>query len=289
MADRAVLNGNHGLVYPVSTVDGTYGMYVERFIALRKALPPERFNQLLNVRYLVTRDEPAEERLIALVEPFQEHLNRVVRVPGALERATIVPAPGSCPVTPSSSNCSLRQNLTHGKKCCCRRRLISPAPMAAQWPEPEHWGEVLARGYGATRMQFEVQGQPAGSDPLLSEMDFPGWRAEVDGTDRPIPRADYALRAVPLQAGDRLVRLTYEPDSLRFGALLTLLAALTGAALLWRGDRLDEPAGRSAACWALSTETSQSRASASRTATAWPSASSNSKPPSQMRRTLWKR
>jgi hypothetical protein len=240
VADHTVLNGNHGLVYLVPTVDGTYGMFVERFIALRKALPPERFNQLLNVRYLVTRDQPADEPLVALVEPFQEHLNRVVRVPDTMERATIVPR---ARIVPDEAE---QLRLLAAPDFDPRQEVLLAASPGATAPRAEtssaggaSAGRAVVRNYGATRMEFDLQGQQEGSYLLLSEMDFPGWQAEVDGTERPVLRADYALRAIPLRGGDRTVRLTYEPGSLRLGALVTLLAALTsGVLLLWRRGRL---------------------------------------------------
>jgi hypothetical protein len=247
VADYTVLNGNHGLIYLVPTVDGTYGMFIERFITLRKALPPERFNQLLNVRYALTRDVPADEPLVALAEPFQEHLNRVVRVPSALERATIVP---SARVVPDDGE---QLAILAASDFDPRREVLLDAPPSGANPdaspsevgggEPGQ-GQAVVRHLSANRLEFEVAGQPEGSYLLLGEIDYPGWRAEVDGAERPVLRADYALRVIPLRAGDHLVRLRYEPGSLRLGALITLLAACVGAALLlWggRGRRLRSP------------------------------------------------
>ena len=34
IADYTVLNGNHGLVYLLPTIDGTYGMFLERHVEL---------------------------------------------------------------------------------------------------------------------------------------------------------------------------------------------------------------------------------------------------------------
>ena len=238
VADYTVLNGNHGLVYQVPTVDGTYGMFVERFIALRKALPRERFNQLLNVRYLITRNEPADEPLVALVEPFQEHLNRVVRVPDALERATVVPRARVVPDDQEQLRLLAAPEFDpRGEVLLSAQPDSATATGSADSGRGGDAGQAFARSYGATRMEFAVEGQPEGSYLLLSEIDFPGWRAEVDGAERPVLRADYALRAIPLRSADRVVRLSYEPRSLRLGALLTLLGAITGGALLLRGGR----------------------------------------------------
>jgi hypothetical protein len=237
VADYTVLNGNHGLVYLVPTVDGTYGMFVERFVQLQQALPRERFHQLLNVRYMATRDEPADESRVALEEPFQEHVNRVVRVPAALQRATVVPR---ARVVADDAE---QLTMLAAPDFDPRREVLLASPpagpsaslgLAGDVDTSADAGQAVVRRLSANHLDVEVQEQPEGSYLLLSEVDFPGWRADVDGEERPIQRADYALRAVPLRASDHVVRLSYEPGSLRLGALVSLLAAIVGGALWWR-------------------------------------------------------
>lgn len=52
---------------------------------------------------------------------------------------------------------------------------------------------------------------------FLSETDYPGWVAEVDGEEAPILRANYAFRAVPLAAGGHDVVFRYEAPAFRRG------------------------------------------------------------------------
>jgi hypothetical protein len=222
VADYTVLNGNHGLVYLVPTIDGTYGMFLSRFVTLRKALPPQRAYELLNVRYVLSRDDPGEDASLALSEPFQDHLNRVVRVPDARERVQVVPNArvieddAALLATLAAPDFDMRQTV-----------LLSASP-----PEPAAPGSGHAALSGYTTNSIEVTVDASGGYLLFSELDYPGWRAEVDGEARPLLRADYALRAVPLRADDRAVRLVYEPGSLRLGALISLLALAVAAALL---------------------------------------------------------
>ncbi|MBI4213312.1 MAG: YfhO family protein [Chloroflexi bacterium] len=65
---------------------------------------------------------------------------------------------------------------------------------------------------------------------VLSQPYYPGWKAEVDGRFVEPLRANYALTALPLPAGDQLVRLRYEPESLRLGGAIS---ALSLAGLFW--------------------------------------------------------
>ncbi|HEY7063956.1 MAG TPA: hypothetical protein VII06_20930 [Chloroflexota bacterium] len=241
VADYTVLNGNHGLVYLVPTVDGTYGMFVERYVTLRKALPRERFNQLLNVRYTLTRDQPAPESEVALEEPFQQHMNRVVRVPASLERATVVPRARVVPDDAEQLAILQAPDFDPRKEVLLAEPIDAGTYSAGNSSTPQTGGasgRAVVGRLGANELEFGVEGQADGSYLLLGEVDFPGWRATVDGAERPLVRADYALRAIPLRAGDRVVRLTYEPGSLRLGALISLAALLTVAVLFWRAGEV---------------------------------------------------
>ncbi|MBI5449523.1 YfhO family protein [Candidatus Gottesmanbacteria bacterium] len=63
---------------------------------------------------------------------------------------------------------------------------------------------------------------------FLSDVFEKGWKATVDGSYMPIFRADYVFRAVPVPAGDHVVRFYYSPDNFR---LSLLLAAAVGVIL----------------------------------------------------------
>jgi uncharacterized membrane protein YfhO len=69
---------------------------------------------------------------------------------------------------------------------------------------------------------------------VLADTWFPGWRAKVDGRSAPIVRTDQLLRGVVLPAGAHTVEFTYVPWSWRIGWILSLLTAVSLAALAWR-------------------------------------------------------
>jgi membrane protein YfhO len=72
---------------------------------------------------------------------------------------------------------------------------------------------------------------------VLSDLDYPGWKAKVDGRDVPVERVDYAFRGVPLAAGSHRVEFRYEPLSWRLGWILSVLAVIGAAGALgasWR-------------------------------------------------------
>jgi len=55
----------------------------------------------------------------------------------------------------------------------------------------------------------------------LSEIYYPGWQAYVDGQQARILRANYALRALELEAGSHRVELVYDPLSVKVGCVVS--------------------------------------------------------------------
>ncbi len=70
---------------------------------------------------------------------------------------------------------------------------------------------------------------------VLADLDYPGWKAAVDGHPAPILTADGCLRAVALPAGSHRVVFRYRPVSFYAGAALSLLALAT---LVWMLNRV---------------------------------------------------
>jgi len=77
----------------------------------------------------------------------------------------------------------------------------------------------------------------------IAQVDYPGWRATLDGEDVPIWRAYSALMAVIVPEGAHTVRLTYDPLSYRAGALISLVAwgglGILSLAFLFRQRKAD--------------------------------------------------
>ncbi|MCL6430715.1 MAG: YfhO family protein, partial [Anaerolineae bacterium] len=64
---------------------------------------------------------------------------------------------------------------------------------------------------------------------VLADSYYPGWKARVDGREVALLRADVALRAVRVPAGEHVIEFTYDPLSWRLGLAVSLVA---GAALV---------------------------------------------------------
>src|SRR5262245_43515803 len=74
---------------------------------------------------------------------------------------------------------------------------------------------------------------------FVSDQDYPGWTATVNGHETPILRANYAFRAVRVPAGASEVVFRYRPRGLIIGALISLasIAGVLVASLVIRRRR----------------------------------------------------
>ncbi len=92
-------------------------------------------------------------------------------------------------------------------------------------------GDVDTRQVSEGRWRFAVHAQrPALL--VISQMDYPGWQASVNGKPAQVLRANYALQAVAVDTGESVVELSFMPRSFVVGALLSLLGLLVVAACL---------------------------------------------------------
>jgi hypothetical protein len=106
--------------------------------------------------------------------------------------------------------------------------------------DPRAWLAALPReGSGSASIEhFAAEevivrtASPAAAVLVLAEQYFPGWRAEIDGHETAIFRADLLGRGVLVPAGDHRVRFYFEVPSVALGARVSL-SALAILALLW--------------------------------------------------------
>lgn len=98
---------------------------------------------------------------------------------------------------------------------------------------------VEIKSYSNDEIHLAVKA-PTDGFVVLSEVYYPGWRAEIDGNPAKVFRGDYLLRVVPVTKGEHTIRLFFAPLSLLIGETVTALTLLITAALLilyWRRSR----------------------------------------------------
>ncbi len=89
---------------------------------------------------------------------------------------------------------------------------------------------------GSTSVSYEADSDKGGV-AVFSEIYYPGWTATIDGRPADIVRANYVLRAMQVPAGKHVIRMDFDPASVRTTetiayAALALLLLATAAAVL---------------------------------------------------------
>ncbi len=203
---------NLGVMQRLRGVDGYNQLLLERFNTIHNddSVPFLRRMNLLGVK-LYTEFDPSLRRLTLARNENAFPIARLfgdVRAAGA--KADVLRELGA----PGFDEA--RTLLIEGTETEPSR--IDPAAKA----EVVQWGE--------NRIEIRTES----SEPsylFVSEIAFPGWRAEVDGTPAEVVIADYAFRSVPLPAGVHTVIWTYMPNGFVAGVTVALVAV--GLALLY--------------------------------------------------------
>ncbi len=233
--DNSILPGNYGALYGLEDINGISPLVSKQYRQWREAMPAARAWDLLNVKYVLTAKaeleapatrvwegtgpdgKPAYTYLLAAAGP-RARLVGGVEVEsdpaGAIARAA---APAFNPET---------------------KVVLPSVPVgfgaAADCAGDLQWQERLPE-----RLAVAVEtAQPC--ILVLSELDFPGWQAQIDGAPAPILLADGLLRAVAVPTGSHQVVMTYRAPLLRPAALIslvTLAAVAIGLAVLGLGRR----------------------------------------------------
>ena len=86
--------------------------------------------------------------------------------------------------------------------------------------------------YSPNRLRYDVSA-PASGLAVFSEIYYPaGWKAYVDGEEKPILRADYVLRALLIDEGEHEVEFVFAPDSFVVGRDISLASSIAIIVLL---------------------------------------------------------
>lgn len=72
---------------------------------------------------------------------------------------------------------------------------------------------VKITSYEPNKLTYEVHSDKGGI-VVFSEIYYPGWKATVDGKEVELGRVNYVLRAMPVEAGDHKVELSFFPKSI---------------------------------------------------------------------------
>jgi hypothetical protein len=124
----------------------------------------------------------------------------------------------------------------HGGGVDFRREVLVAGCSGVPMPGAAGASQVQIKAYADDRVAIAATTDAAGY-LVLTDAWFPGWRVSVDGVEQTVWRANHALRAVWLPAGQHDVEFRYVPAAFRWGLLLTLLSAVAVVGLAWGPNR----------------------------------------------------
>jgi hypothetical protein len=216
-----------GVVYRLADIGGASPLRAQTYQDLVGGLPESRLWRLLGVRYLVTNDRRAPA---GASEVLKEGDTSLYRLPDPLPRAWIA----TRAVADEDKNRTLSQ-LASPAFDIQRTVILAGTPAGLPLPEGVPAGQEAVTVTQRTSEDLVVDlNAPAGGILVLNEVYYPGWRAVLDGSEVPIYRADWALRAVLPPAGSHRLEMIYDPLPFRAGAAVSLCTlVITGAYLAW--------------------------------------------------------
>ena len=118
------------------------------------------------------------------------------------------------------------------------KKLVLEEPLPSEVKLGEQSGGVAKIiDYQPNRVEIRTSSSQIGL-LFFSDNYFPGWRAMVDDQPTKIYRADYTFRAVIVPKGERKVVFSYQPQSFRTGALVSLAAFILSMIFIFSTQKL---------------------------------------------------
>jgi hypothetical protein len=101
-------------------------------------------------------------------------------------------------------------------------------------PLPERAAAAKITGYSSQSVEIDATLDRPGM-LVLNDVDYPGWKAYVDGHKARWITANYLFRGVLLAPGSHVVRFQYEPASFRLGVLISVIGlVLLCSVVVWK-------------------------------------------------------
>ncbi len=238
---------NYGVPFEIEDLWGASPLRPSRYDQfLAPPMPIERTWELLNVKYVITwRKELYLPSTIIYEEPTEKDTTYVHRLNQAGPRAWLVNR------VEIADDAAILQKIADPNFDRWQIALLEPGAEPFLDETLQENDNLIRNPLPASRFPLPVSrftAQPshltlqvttdAPALLILSEIDYPGWQATVDGQSSPTLRADYTLRAVPVTAGEHTVELTFRPFSFISGAVITVLSLVVIGAVLFLAWRM---------------------------------------------------
>ena len=212
---------NYGVPFEIEDTWGASPLRLARYDALHRSLRMERVWELLNVRYVITwRASLYAPSQIIYQEPTDRDVTYVHRLETPSPRAWLV---YRVEEVADGETLARLDDVTFDPR---QTALVSPgaAPSLGE-PVAGQTGQVaiVERAPGSLSLRVVT---PSDGLLVLSEIDYPGWRAYLDGAATNVLRVNYILRGVAVPAGEHYVSLVFWPATFVWGAVVSALTVV---------------------------------------------------------------
>ena len=240
---------NTNMAYGIDSVDGYTSFTLSRYnrllgapgkCALPRFEPSAGLMALLNVKYVISSEVIDHGQLAPIftdadlyLYQYGDFLHRFFLV----DKAIILPTESDVLAAVSDSVFWPQAGVILETAQLRKASGFNLGSLVRQWSiegvlEPSEDAPQAARGdvvtvleYDAGEATLEVNANRA-CFLVMSDNDYPGWKALVNGEPTPVLRAYGFVKAVAVSPGKSVVRFTFEPESFRIGLLITLLSVL---------------------------------------------------------------
>jgi hypothetical protein len=212
---------NAASVYQLEDLTGNTPLQLAQVHRFLESIPAWRLWQLMNVRYVIDRRDIGDPGLRPV---FEEGELKVFEMGDPFERAWLVPS-----VEVMADGSAIVQRLAAAE---LELRQIALASVPPALPlRPAATGTVSVSEFSPTYLEVDVTTQE-NQLLVLSQIYYPGWRAEIDGRPVDLLRLNLVQQGLVIPAGDHLVRLSFRPNSFIAGSLITGAAFLLSVGML---------------------------------------------------------
>ena len=253
---------NSAALYGLNDVQGAESLHLARYEEFWAAADPALaeggyFNvvfrpqsyssaqaDLLNVKYVTTWSPLSEDKIADKLEPVYEEEMAVYLNGAALPRAFVV---ARAEVMPAEEMPARIAERGFDPRLAVLLEQEPPPEFTSMNDDTSPPGSATITRYRNLSVEVEVTMQRPGW-LVLGDVNYPGWKAEVDGQPAPLYTAYYILRAVPLTEGKHTVRFYFFSETVLLGGVISALALATAllvmaAAYVRRRKRLSPVEG----------------------------------------------
>ena len=185
----------------------------------------------MNVRYIVTRPKLGEGTPLVLREDLPGY--NIYENPAALPRFWLVGR-----VRNASSEDEAARLVRSPAFRPREEAIVEGAPPSPAGPAI---GSVRILRYGLKDLAVETD-SPVPAYLASSEVNYPGWKAEIDGRPAQLYYTNVAFRGLPVPAGRHVVTMRFAPALLLWAGLVSLAGWLVWGVLWFRARRAEPPA-----------------------------------------------